>query len=108
MKVTGAVVFVRGWGVAVLREPEEGMTPTTALPPIHHWTPRVWSHTGGHDPGPVDEIPPADGYLLVDIREVPGLLSCMLACSLVHEGVESLSLSRIQICRIPSRPFPTI
>jgi len=39
-----------------------------------------------------DEIPPSDGYLLVDIKKCQGCASCMLACSLVHEGVESLSL----------------
>ena len=44
-----------------------------------------------------DEIPPSDGYLLVDIEKCQGCASCMLSCSLVHEGVESLSLSRIQI-----------
>src|SRR4030042_6876749 len=44
-----------------------------------------------------DKISPSDGYLLVDIEKCQGCLSCMLACSLVHEGVESLSLARIQV-----------
>jgi protein NrfC len=54
----------------------------------------------------VDEIPPADGYLLVDIEKCQGCVSCMLACSLIHEGVESLSLSRIQIMQNSFEGFP--
>jgi protein NrfC len=42
-------------------------------------------------------IPVAEGYLLVDTKKCQGCVSCMLACSLVHEGVENLSLARIQI-----------
>jgi len=42
-------------------------------------------------------IASSEGYLLVDTKKCQGCVSCMLACSLVHEGVESLSLSRIQI-----------
>jgi protein NrfC len=53
-----------------------------------------------------NEIPPADGYLLVDIEKCQGCASCMLACSLIHEGVESLSLSRIQIVQDSFEGFP--
>jgi protein NrfC len=42
-------------------------------------------------------LPASAGYLLVDTKKCQGCLSCMLACSLVHEGVENLSLSRIQV-----------
>ena len=49
---------------------------------------------------------PSDGYLLVDAEKCQGCASCMLACSLVHDGVESLSLSRIQILQDPFAPFP--
>jgi protein NrfC len=52
------------------------------------------------------EIPASDGYLLVDAKKCQGCASCMLACSLVHEGVESLSLSRIQIIQNPFEGFP--
>ena len=51
-------------------------------------------------------IPPADGYLLVDIKKCQGCASCMLACSLVHEGVESQSLSRIQIMQNSFEGYP--
>ena len=42
-------------------------------------------------------IPVSSGYLLVDDKKCQGCVSCMLACSLVNEGVENLSLSRIQV-----------
>jgi protein NrfC len=42
-------------------------------------------------------IPVCGGYLLVDVKKCQGCISCMLACSLVNEGVENLSLSRIQV-----------
>lgn len=51
-------------------------------------------------------LPASDGYLLVDIKKCQGCASCMLACSLVHEGVESLSLSRIQIIQNAFKSFP--
>ena len=52
------------------------------------------------------EIPPSHGYLLVDIRKCQGCTSCMLACTLVHEGVENPSYSRIQIIQNPFESFP--
>ncbi|MFC2166400.1 4Fe-4S dicluster domain-containing protein [Acidobacteriota bacterium] len=55
---------------------------------------------------PADEIPPSDGYLLVDIKKCQGCASCMLACSLIHEGVESISLSRIQVMQNSFDSFP--
>lgn len=51
-------------------------------------------------------IPPSEGYLLVDIKKCQGCISCMLACTLVHEGVENPSLSRIQIIQNSFEPFP--
>lgn len=37
------------------------------------------------------------GFILVDMKKCQGCMSCMLACSLAHEGVINLSLSRIQV-----------
>ena len=51
-------------------------------------------------------IPAAEGYLLVDTKKCQGCMTCMLACSLVHEGFESLSLARIQIVQNPFKNFP--
>lgn len=42
-------------------------------------------------------LPVSQGYLVVDTAKCQGCVTCMLACSLVHEGVASLSASRIQI-----------
>ena len=52
------------------------------------------------------QIPPAQGYLLVDAKKCQGCLSCMLACSLVHDGRENLSLSRIQVLQNSFDKFP--
>ncbi|CAB1084701.1 hypothetical protein D1AOALGA4SA_12211 [Olavius algarvensis Delta 1 endosymbiont] len=54
----------------------------------------------------LSDIPPSDGYLLVDVKKCQGCVSCMLACSLVHEGVESQSLSRIQIMQNSFAAYP--
>ncbi len=51
-------------------------------------------------------IPVSRGYLLVDIHKCQGCMSCMLACSLVHEGVSNLSFARIQIIQNPFESFP--
>jgi len=66
----------------------------------------------GHLPGflrssdGIIAIPVSEGYLLVDTKKCSGCLSCMLACSLVHEGKENLSLSRIQIVQDSFGKFP--
>ncbi len=48
----------------------------------------------------------SDGYLVVDVEKCQGCISCMLACSLVHEGAQSPSLSRIQILQDSFGKFP--
>jgi Fe-S-cluster-containing dehydrogenase component len=57
-------------------------------------------------PDQVFAIPASEGYILVDTKKCAGCTSCMLACSLVHEGKESLSLSRIQVTQDPFGQFP--
>ncbi|WP_300458355.1 4Fe-4S dicluster domain-containing protein [Desulfobacula sp.] len=52
------------------------------------------------------KIAVSDGYLVVDIEKCQGCISCMLACSLVHEGVLSPSFSRIQILQDSFGKFP--
>lgn len=52
------------------------------------------------------EIAVSDGYLVVDVEKCQGCISCMLACSLVHEGAVSLSYSRIQILQDSFGKFP--
>ncbi len=51
-------------------------------------------------------IPVSEGYLLVDIKKCQGCLSCMLTCSLVHEGTINLSLSRIQVMQNSFQKWP--
>jgi protein NrfC len=51
-------------------------------------------------------VPASEGYLLVDTKKCQGCLSCMLACSLVHEGTENLSLARIQVLQNSFGKFP--
>ncbi|MEI6127903.1 MAG: 4Fe-4S dicluster domain-containing protein [Pseudomonadota bacterium] len=46
------------------------------------------------------------GFLLVDMKKCQGCLTCMLSCSLVHHGVENLSLARIQVLQNPYGSFP--
>jgi len=129
VKVTGAVILVAVTGGCKRTQVEETpATTNTALPghtPVPTGTPvpantleptptPAPTHTPvpTNTPGtgqiyvPADGIPPADGYLLVDIAKCQGCASCMLACSLIHEGVESLSLSRIQIVQDPFVSFP--
>ena len=56
--------------------------------------------------GATAAIAAAQGYLLVDTKKCQGCMSCMLACSLVHEGVENLSLSRIQVIQNSFQKWP--
>jgi len=57
-------------------------------------------------PDEVIAIPASGGYLLVDPLKCQGCSTCMMACSLTHHGVQSLSLSRIQVVQDPFEPFP--
>jgi protein NrfC len=49
---------------------------------------------------------PSQGYLVYDSRKCAGCVTCMLSCSLVHEGKENLSLARIQIAQNSFARFP--
>ena len=51
-------------------------------------------------------IPVSGGYLLVDQKKCQGCMSCMLACCLVNEGVQNLSLSRIQVIQNSLAKWP--
>jgi protein NrfC len=105
IKVTGAIVIVAGTGGCGSVATDESPAPANTLTPTN-------APAGAGAPGTgqilvtPDVIPPADGYLLVDIEKCQGCASCMLACSLIHEGVEGLSLSRIQIMQNSFASFP--
>ena len=81
--------------------------PTSTLVPTPSSAPTPTGVSGaGQVLAPANGIPPADGYLLVDVEKCQGCATCMLACSLVHEGVQSLSLSRIQVLQDSFAAFP--
>jgi len=46
------------------------------------------------------------GQLLIDKKKCQGCMTCMLVCSLVHEGKENLSLSRIQVIQSSFEKYP--
>jgi protein NrfC len=85
LKVAGTIVLVAGSGCSF----------STSSPP----TPLETALANAN-------FPPSDGYIIVDTKKCQGCVSCMLACSLVHEGVESQSLSRIQIIQNSFKAFP--
>ena len=105
VKVTGAIVIVAGVSGCAPFAPTETPAPTRTPPPTN---PPLPTHTPTAKPATATPvvIPPADGYLLVDIEKCQGCATCMLACSLIHEGVESLSLSRIQVMQDSFAAFP--
>ena len=111
IKVTGAIIIVAGISGCKPFKADESPTPASTSTPANTPTPTSTA-TPSNTPEteqilvPTDEILPADGYLLVDIAKCQGCASCMLACSLIHEGVESLSLSRIQIVQNSFGSFP--
>jgi len=50
--------------------------------------------------------PESKGYLVYDSKKCIGCTTCMLSCSMVHYGEQSLSLSRIQIIQDSFGKFP--
>ena len=50
--------------------------------------------------------PAAAAYLVVDTKKCDGCCSCMVACSLVHEGEGNYSLSRIQVAQDAFARYP--
>lgn len=54
----------------------------------------------------VTQIPTANGYIVVDPKKCCGCQSCMIACSLIHEGRVNISLSRIQVIQDPYGHYP--
>jgi protein NrfC len=58
-------------------------------------------------PAPATEgYPTSKGYLVYDSKKCAGCTTCMLSCSLVHYGVQNLSLARIQIMQDSFGKFP--
>ncbi len=51
-------------------------------------------------------IAASEGYLVVDTKKCAGCMTCMMACSLAHEGRSNPSLSRIQIMQDNFGQYP--
>jgi protein NrfC len=58
---------------------------------------------GAQKPG---GYPLSTGYLVYDSRRCSGCQSCMLTCSLVHDGEAGASGARIQVARNVFDPYP--
>lgn len=56
--------------------------------------------------GDVYAVPMAGGYLLVDTKKCGACETCMLACSLAHNGTANVNLSRLQLTKNPLGNFP--
>lgn len=52
------------------------------------------------------KYPRSKGYLLIDTKKCSGCMSCMMACSLAHDGAINLGKSRIQIMKNPWGTYP--
>jgi protein NrfC len=52
------------------------------------------------------KYPASKGYLVYDSKKCTSCTTCMLSCSLVHYGVQNLSLSRIQVMQDSFGRFP--
>jgi len=53
-----------------------------------------------------EDIKAKSGRLLIDKKKCQGCMTCMLVCSLVHEGKENLSMSRIQVIQSSFEKYP--
>ena len=46
------------------------------------------------------------GFLIIDTKKCQGCATCMIACSLVHEGEVNLAKSRIRVVQDSFAPYP--
>ena len=86
--------FVVGGGTVLAGGALTAYAPTTAIA------------TTTAEATPKSTYAKSTGYLVYDSRRCAGCQSCMLACSLVHDGAASTSLSRIQVSRAILTRYP--
>ncbi|OKY77283.1 MAG: Fe-S-cluster-containing hydrogenase component 2, HycB [Candidatus Methanohalarchaeum thermophilum] len=101
--VGGAATTV---GVSGCLEREEVMQPCPYCDQEFETETALRDHIETEHAGEISEYKKAKGYLVVDDEKCTECCSCMLACSLVHEGKSSLSNSRIQVLEDPFEGFP--
>ena len=51
-------------------------------------------------------LPACEGYIVVDPKKCCGCQTCMMACSLVHEGKINTKLARTQVIQDPYGHYP--
>ncbi len=82
----------------------------TAVQGLVALTPAIASATANPAAAPAKkeqvEYPASQGYLVYDSKKCAGCSTCMVSCSLAHYGVQSQSLSRIQIMQDSWGKFP--
>ena len=49
---------------------------------------------------------PSQGYLVVDAKKCSGCQVCMFSCTIAHEGVGNVNLSRIQVLQDQFKDWP--
>jgi len=54
----------------------------------------------------VKKSPVCSGYIVVDPKKCSGCQTCMMTCSLVHEGKINTKLARIQVTQDPYGHYP--
>ena len=54
----------------------------------------------------IKKIPVCSGYIVVDPKKCSGCQTCMMTCSLVHEGKINTKLARIQVTQDPYGHYP--
>ncbi len=52
------------------------------------------------------QIPACGGYIVVDPKKCSGCQTCMMSCSLAHDGKINTKISRIQVTQDPYGHFP--
>ena len=52
------------------------------------------------------KVPTCEGYIVVDPKKCCGCQTCMMVCTLVHEGKINTSLARIQVIQDPYGHYP--
>ena len=87
--------FLVGGGVVIAVDALSACTPATAA-----------VTTSAPEPQAKTSYAASKGYLVYDSKKCAGCVTCMLTCSLVHEGKENLSLARIQIAQNSFGKFP--
>jgi len=95
--IVGSQAFPKTVTETVTREATKTLTSTATVSTTIPTT--ITSTTTKETTTTVEKEVPASNYLVIHSDKCAGCERCMLVCSLVHEGVCSPSLSRIQVVK---------